>query len=329
MKRTILSFFAALAATVTLNAQQISVVDPQGATTLYVDLNLAIQGASSGSTVYLSGGGFQANDSVKIAKKLTIIGIGHKPNNDNADRNTVVSGNFFFEGGSDGSAVMGLYLSGDVNIGTDQNAVNNFLLRYCNVNSVQVKNSSCQGVLINQNYIRNNSSGGNSAISFTNNVTHSIWYVNGGIIDHNVVRYNRYHSSGSLAFSNIQNSQISNNILVDPGPVLHSGGNCIVSNNMLNRVWGDASYGTIQITESWDDELEGPITSVSPACNYQLKTDSPGKNAASDGTDVGIYGGTGFSDAALPPIPRIVSKSIADQTDANGKLKVQVQVSAQ
>ncbi|MDR1593492.1 MAG: hypothetical protein LBS43_03260 [Prevotellaceae bacterium] len=126
MKKVLLTWMAIFAAIVAADAQQISVVAPNNATTLYTDLNLAIQGAAAGSTIYLSGGGFQINDSTKITKKLTIIGIGHKPNNDNADGNTVVSGNLFFEGGANNSAVMGLYLSGEV-------AVNNFLLRYCNV----------------------------------------------------------------------------------------------------------------------------------------------------------------------------------------------------
>jgi hypothetical protein len=97
---------------------------------------------------------------------------------------------------------------------------------------------------------------------------------------------------------------------------------------MHGGTWGDTTYRTITVS-NFDNVLEGPITSVDPACNYHLKTNSPGKNAATDGTDVGIYGGTGFSDAALPPIPRIVSKSISEQSDENGNLKVNVRVKSQ
>jgi hypothetical protein len=171
MKKTFLFFTVAFAATFALNAQQISVVAPGGATSIYSDLNLAIQGAMGGSTLYLSGGGFQVNDTTKITKKLTIIGIGHRPDNDNADGNTSVSGNFSFEGNSDGSSVLGLYLSGNVNIGTSAVAVNNFLLRYCNVNSVQVQNRNCQNILINQNYLRNSSSCSYAPVTFTNNIS--------------------------------------------------------------------------------------------------------------------------------------------------------------
>ncbi|MDR2774125.1 MAG: hypothetical protein LBC19_05185 [Tannerella sp.] len=97
---------------------------------------------------------------------------------------------------------------------------------------------------------------------------------------------------------------------------------------MLNIVWGDESYGTIKIVGDWEDIFEGPITGVNPVCNYHLKG-TQGKNEATDGTDVGIYGGSGFSDAALPPIPRITNKKVAEQTDENGNLKVQIQVKAQ
>jgi hypothetical protein len=96
---------------------------------------------------------------------------------------------------------------------------------------------------------------------------------------------------------------------------------------MLNGDWGDETNATIKIVGDWEDVFEGPITGVSPVCNYHLKSNQ-GKGEATDGTDVGVYGGTNFSDAALPPIPRIVNKKIAEQTDENGKLKVQIQVQA-
>jgi hypothetical protein len=182
MKTKIFTTIFCIVSIATVNAQQISVVAPGGTTTLYTDLNLAIQGAASGSTVYLSGGGFQINDNTKITKKLTIIGVGHRPDNDNADGNTIVSGNLQFEGGSDNSALMGVYLSGGIYIGADK-AVNNILVRYCNISSVNVGYSNCQGVVINQNYVR------------------------GGIIDHNIF----LDTGGGDILYYIDNTQIKNN----------------------------------------------------------------------------------------------------------------------
>jgi hypothetical protein len=325
MKRVFLFSILAIAAIVSANAQQISVVAPGGGTTLYTDLNAAINEAADGSTVYLSGGGFQISDNTKITKKLTLIGIGHRPDNDHADGNTNVSGNFFFEEGSDNSTLMGVYLSGNVNIGTTANAVNTILVRYCNINSIQVANSNCQNVLINQNYIRNTAHGGNGSISFTNNILHSIRNVNGGVIDHNVIRSYLYYAVNQyLALYEINNSQITNNILRDQGLEIHAGSNCLINNNMLLTNWGVNCV----IVTNWNDVFVGPDNKVNPTSNFALKG-TQGKNAATDGTDIGIYGGNGFSDSALPPGPRIVSKKVAEQTDANGNLRVEITVSAQ
>ena len=321
MKRTILTFVIAIATAVIAQAQQISVVSPQGATQIYSDLNLAIQGASAGSTLYLSGGGFQVNDSSTISKQLTIIGVGHRADNDNADGSTTIGGNIRFIQGADNSALMGVHLTGNVNIANGDGVVNAILVRFCNVNAIVIGHANCQNILINQNYIRNTSDGGNSAITFTNNILHSIQRVSGGIIDHNLVRYG---TLGYYVFQGVDNSQIKNNILVDPGARL-SAFNCIISNNMLlNRTWEDNS---IEV-EDWDDVFVGAWSGININDNYALKG-TQGKNAGTDGTDIGIYGGTGFSDAALPPGPRIVSKKIADQTDSNGNLQIEIQVSAQ
>jgi len=322
MKTKMFLLIAALTATVAIHAQQISVVSPAGETKIFTDLNLAIQGADTGSTIYLSGGGFHVSDTTKITKKLTIIGIGHRSDNDNADGNTSVSGSFCFEGGSDNSAVMGLWLSDDVNIGTEENGINNFLLRYCNVNRVQVKNSNCQGILINQNYLRGTSQGGNSPVTFSNNILNDIMTVLGGVINHNVIR-GHLGMSGTPASAALD-CQINNNIIFStlgwntPGSTFDS--------NMSTGTVGGDNANTVVAT-SWDDVFKGTYSGVNPNDNYDLADGAPGKGKATDGSDIGVYGGTGFSPTALPPGPRIVSKKVADQTDANGNLSVEIKVS--
>ena len=141
--------------TIALMAQQIAVVSGE-TTHMYKTLQAAIDGAAPGSVIYLPGGGFPISNEVKITKKLTIIGIGHKAKTDNADGVTTIGGDFFFNQGSSGSAVMGCYITGDIIIGDDGASVNDILIKYCNVNSVQVKNITCQETVVNQNYIRTN-----------------------------------------------------------------------------------------------------------------------------------------------------------------------------
>ena len=61
MKKSLL-LVVALLTTFAVKAQQIAVVSSDGNTTLYQDLNEAITDASSGSVIYLPGGGFQLKD---------------------------------------------------------------------------------------------------------------------------------------------------------------------------------------------------------------------------------------------------------------------------
>jgi len=330
MKTKFFSLIAALAAAVAIHAQQISVVSPSGETKIFTDLNLAIQSVQeAGSTIYLSGGnGFQVNDTTKIKKKLTIIGIGHRPDNDNADGSTSVSGNFWFEGGSDGSAVMGLYLSGDVNIGTADNAVNNFLLRYCNINTVQVKNSNCQGITINQNYLRGISSCGNAPVTFSNNILNGIYSVMGGVINHNVIRGkigDSLSGYGKSAVGEVINCQINNNICFTNNYWWCT--NCTFDSNMATWAVGGDNMNAV-VVDSWDDVFEGTYSGVNVDDNYALASNQ-GKNKATDGSDIGVYGGTGFRDNKLPLGPHIVSKKVADQTDASGNLSVEIKVSVE
>ncbi len=319
--KTKLFLFIAFLGVISVNAKEISVVSPSGTTTLYETLDQAIQNAQSGSTLYLSGGGFIMTDSIKIKKKLTIIGIGHHTKNDNADGNTIVQGNICFESGADNSAVMGIYLAGNINIGTAENAVKNVLIRYCNINSVQVLNSGCLELVVNQNYVRNNATFGNADTKITNNVIHSISNVNGGEIKNNLIRhYHPYHF-----LTNINHSIIKNNINCECyGGNTISGSNNTIDNNMGEAYSYGDNYKIVSNTEMFEN-LSG-ITSLG---NFHLKEGCIGINAGTDGKDIGIYGGTGFSDSALPPIPRIVSKSIPEQTDENGKLKIQIRVKAQ
>ncbi len=64
--------------------------------------------------------------------------------------------------------------------------------------------------------------------------------------------------------------------------------------------------------------------------NYHLKDDCVGKNAGTDGTDIGIYGTAfPFKDNKLPSIPYFSIKDIAPETSADQKLKVNIKIEAQ
>ena len=318
-KRLFWAAFAAVVNVAMAMAQQIAVVS-DGTTTMYQTLKDAITGAPGGSVIYLPGGGFQIADDVKITKKLTIIGIGHKPNGGSADGNTVISGNLFFDGGSDHSAVMGCYISGDVNIGNDGSSVNNIAVRHCNLNSMQVRNATCTGIIVNQNYIRAGSNYGNSTDNTISNNVMSELRSFSGVLSNNIMM----HGNGATWSYYIQatNSTITNNFILS-APYYNVSGSVVV-NNMASRcpVGEGCIYDSANNNKEFDEFFVGWY-GISPASDFHFK----GEYKQYENT-IGIYAGDGFDDSGMAPVPYIMAKKVAEQTDASGMLNVKIRVKA-
>lgn len=313
-KRLFLAALAAIVGTATAIAQQIAVVSEGGGTNVFQTLTEAIEGASDGSVIYLPGGGFQIDDSVKITKRLTIIGIGHKAKNENVDGNTVISGSLFFNEGSSGSSVMGCYISGDVYIANGGGKVDNIIIKLCNVHSVHIGNNLSAGTMINKCYVREDCELGASPVNLSNNVLDAIRNVNGGTIVNNIV-VGTVASFNQNSVRDVNNSNLTNNVI--RYNVYASSGNVATGNLFAVSIFGD---NATQV--DYSNLFVNPSPGVSPSADYHFTEDYQ------QYSDCGIYGGTGFSDGALPPVPFIVAKSIPEQTDASGNLNIKIRVKA-
>lgn len=338
----LLTALAVLLGMASATAQQISVVTESGETTIYQTFQAAIEGASDGSVIYLPGGGFIISDDLKITKRLTIIGIGHKSNNDNVDGTTTISGNLWFNEGSSGSGVMGCYITGNVNIGEGDATVNNVMVKCCNLNSVNVLNNTCLSTFVNQNYIRSNSNFNGAPGSITNNIMHSVKFVTGGTISHNIFlgQGNYIPSAQSqrpyYACVRADYSYINNNIMT---PYIYSVDAYYVSqcaqyrlcegsyNNVINNITKKDNIGEecINLNDiDWNDYFK----------NYNGGSISTNSNFHTKDTYVqyenthGVYGGTGFNDKQIAPVPYISAKHIDQETDASGKLSIRIRVKA-
>lgn len=303
-------------------AQRISVVTEDGSTSVYRTLQQAIEEADPGSTIYLPGGGFSIADSVKITKRLSIIGIGHKFDNENADGSTIISGNLWFNAGSSGSAIMSCYITGNVNIGEGDATVNDVTIKFCNLNSMQVKNSTCQETIVNQCYVRGESWFGFSDVNISNNIIQRIGEVGSGYILYNILTYNNSTDSRWNTLRDVNNCVIQGNIIKKAGGLIHNGSGCLVSGNLIiGGSWGN--YPVIVEGSEGDcfEKLNG--WAISPVSKYHFKD-----NYSQYEHQVGIYAGDGFNDDQLAPVPYIVSKSIPQQTDAAGKLNIKIRVKA-
>lgn len=330
MKKMIFSLLIALVAVATnVQAQQISVVSPSGATTLYRTLGEAINGAATGSVVYLPGGGFTISDEVKITKKLTIIGIGHKTNGDNADGSTIISGNLWFNEGSSNSAVLGCYITGNINIGDGGAEVNDVLIKYCNLNSVQVKNAVVTGTFINQNFIRNACYFEKSAVTLKNNIINGIFDINSGTIQNNIclraMSGPNYYNS---AYGGLDNTILTGNIFYGTYYKLfviywglHQNNLYCLPEQTIFYLNNDETF-TIDATPS-DIFINNNNWTISPTSDFHFKDEYKQYES-----QVGIYAGSGFNDKQMAPVPYITFKDVDEETDAAGKLKVRIRVKA-
>ena len=93
-------------------------------------------------------------------------------------------------------------------------------------------------------------------------------------------------------------------------------------NNTWTVVKGHISLGETCIVE---ENIVGAASDILPEATYPAYPTNPG--VGSDGTPRGPLGGSGFTDH--PSIPRITSREIGVNPDAEGKLNVKITVSAE
>jgi hypothetical protein len=136
------------------------------------------------------------------------------------------------------------------------------------------------------------------------------------------------------AFLEITNATFENNIFV-------CGIKGISVSQMLNNLFmagTDVSFEVYHNTASGNltgETLETTFVDVprkefSYSYNYQLRGTSPGVSAGTDGTHVGLFGTTQpFKVAGTPDVPHIESYSINSATDSQGRLFINIKVSAQ
>ena len=304
MTKKLFIILMALAYTATLMAQEVTVVSFNGTTHFYRTLTLAIEESTDNCVIYLPQGGFALHDSVKITKKVTIIGVGHRGKRGKVEGITNIGGNLFFEEGSNGSALMGCYVGGTVNVN-----VSDFLLRYCNVGGINVISSSV-GTIINQNYIRGDINFNGARGTVTNNILRNVNNMNGGTI-----RYNVFARDTSMG--KVSNAFITDNVFVVWGS--HSGSDIMASHNLfIGAEWGDNPLNLTDITAA---DVFINDAGVSNSSNYHFQ-----EGYSQYETEYGIYAGAGFNDLQAAPVPALILRSVDGQTNTSGQLKVQLRL---
>lgn len=315
----------------------------------FTQVDAAIAASVAGDTIYVHGSQFTYNDFF-VTKRLVIMGAGYNSNNQFNLPTKVGSIWLNRDTGlqnASGSVISGFLVTtnlrnngnpGVENITIFRNQINSTLYTY---------NPSTGGNFGNNWVIYNNiiwsiaggSSGSTSSsasnITLQNNIISGD--VNGFsmssvLIDHNVF-------PGSDALSNLFYATITNNIFIrTTGNILASS---VAFNTFNNNLSNLTTIGPNPPTNSFaggGNTEAGNFIAVDPqfenvtnlnafdyAFNYRLKTTSTVRNAGTDGTDLGIYGGarpfpsggaagSGYDTSPLPPIPQVTEVNILNST---------------
>ena len=285
------------------------------------DLQLAVNSASSGDTLYV----YPSNTSygtISINKRLYLFGKGFdgtqgyvsRINYLNLDTATSPATN------PSGSSFQGLTIN---SLSCQKPNITNIIVAGNYFNGGITLGYNCSGWLIINNYVENNINlNSNSSIIISNNIFQSGYSYpisnsnsSSVIFSHNLVVnfYYLYQVSNAIVTDNIficsgstNPSYMYNNIFYNNiswrttlNPYAMPPEANIGSGNKSNQ---DPQFMTALSSGDFD------ITK-----DYHLKTSSPGKNAATDGTDIGPYGGSNpFVWGGSFTIPKITEANITN-----------------
>ncbi|MEO6977558.1 MAG: hypothetical protein ABI113_04235 [Mucilaginibacter sp.] len=342
MKRLIFTLTILLTAVAVSKGQNLIARQHGGAPTFYMKLPDAIAAAAAGDTLYIPGGGW---DAVSINKKLYLIGVGHNPDSTSVTGRTVVN-SIQLAIGADNGSMTGIYTTAVTAGGT----LVNYTFSRCYLGQVYLNTSAnISNITFTENMIGNvDVTGGHYYMSnnvfFGGILGRDGSYLDGSVVRNNVFIKNLFLSGGgNNAPLFATNSVIENNIFIVAG----TGSNNTYRNNFNEGVNGTdgSNQGSGNFNPSLNPNSGTPISLQSIFINFDssntngdniykadlhIQNGSIYKNAGTDGTDIGIYGGAfPWKAGSIPFNPHFQTLKIAPQTDSSGNLKVQITVAAQ
>ena len=288
----------------------------------------AVDAAAAGDTIYIAGSG-TTYEGFELNKRLVFMGSGYNPQKEDplvSRLSTIQIGNKLSHASN--SEFIGLYIG-----------------------SISCGQYGCHGIKVRRSLL-----GGVSASGMTNWVIEesvTIGMLSFGGTQNNCVLSNNI----ILSYVGIDHSVLTNNVFFKQGAYISGRYNTIL-NNIFFRVSKDhhnnVNFNTFNnnitylsegftlpfgnnsgidnlndtdpLFENWDEEnsVHGHFEyGVGIEKHFTLKSNSPAKNAGTDGTDIGNYGRKGFSETGEPAIPVVMSFLIKNGViEPDGKLNV-------
>jgi hypothetical protein len=308
----------------------ITALQHNGATQIFYGQNSFVEAYNvsvKGDTLNLSAGYFNAPAS--IGKGVKIIGSGHFPDSTGVvvKRTKILSG-LNIAKGADSLHLEGLYIEGNI-LYANESSISYVRVLRCKFYNAYSNSSS---VLAGRNFCSFEECYCPGSISFSGYgdnllIKHCIVSQISDIGGNSIIDGNIILRLDGYSLMNVNSSLIRNNIMTSRNSALYGCTQNVFYNNIMFSDFGTNSYSNnyalISSSEIFVNPSEDFYTS-----DYHLK--NPEKYIGTDGTQIGLYGGTTpFKEKGLPSNPQIVKKNIGEQTDANGNLNVNVTVKAQ
>lgn len=331
-----------------LHSQSLIAVEHQGTSSFYQNLDTAMYYAADGDIVYLPAASYNLSGTFRINHGVHIVGAGCNIDSSAATGITFFNGNLIIVSGADTGSIEGVYLNGNIVFGTglgDQ-TVNMFSIKRCNFYDIFLSYNggavtASSNLLITENIIRNQIYGGyaQQVLVSKNIINSTVSFFNGNVLfENNVFLYpgcSNYQFAGNVssitAKNNVFYSGYCNYYEAYQLTTTNAGntflnnlfpGNCGIQPGNIssgNIFTGGDSIFVYQTGNAWD-----------PLHDYHLQLTCPGKNAGTDGTDIGLYGtASPKKEGEIPYNPHIQSKAIQSSTNAQGEIEVNIKVQAQ
>ncbi|MFN4234972.1 MAG: hypothetical protein ACK4IK_09230 [Bacteroidia bacterium] len=327
-------FISLLILSCNIYAQRRIALQHNGNTSIYGGTNPltdAYNDAQNGDTIYVTGGLFSIPT---IQKKICLIGTGYFNDSLTATGRSQINGINIGPGAS-GTVITGVYISGNLYVDGHAKIDSLFIFRnqitgdfgYPGGNVDKADSLKSKDVVFAENRVNSIGCENVNNIKVFNNIAKGIIGAKNGWIRNNVllgVWYGCIHSS-------CKESLFENNFLITGWYY------AIYNNTFINNVFSNdpttdlnntfvSNYPNQNINTVFVNYIDAnPHNYLN---NFHLQ--NPSSYPANNATEIGIYGGFyPFKEGSLPTNPHISSKNIATQTNSNGDLSIQIEVSAQ
>lgn len=298
-----------------LSEATVLVVDNNGnaPSGVFTTISTAISTASAGDTLLITPSS-STYGNANISKALVLIGVGFNPDMEIPFTSKV--GSVTIQTVASGTKLIGLEFTSVLSLGNTTGTLSNLVIENCRIQYIRTLSlSSLVNVIIRQNVILNSvalntpnislSATNQSNIRIINNIfsfanTSTSWFgpsvtTGGATFDHNLF----LGSTSQSAFRQLVNCLVTNNLFVTT-PVSAPAGltNVTFKNNLSNTTTFSAITGT---NLTFSDNLSNtdptfvnlPLSTVTYTYDLDaaLETGSAGESVATDGSNLGVFGG--------------------------------------